>query len=85
MDEPPHGALQAVPQADGQLLVTQTCFLQQSLVPQVEINSKGEVSLAQGCLDALLNHLQLGHQIRWQAGVKVVKCWPIFSASLAAA
>ena len=46
MDEPPDGALQAVPQADSQLLETQTCFLQQSLVAQVEVNSKGEVSLA---------------------------------------
>ena len=67
MDEPPNSALQAVPQTDCQLLETQTCRLQQSLVSEMEVESKGEVSLAQGGLDALLNHLQLGHQIGWQA------------------
>jgi len=48
VDEPPDSALQAVPQADSQLLETQTCPLQQSLVPEMEVESEGEVSLAQG-------------------------------------
>ena len=48
MDEPPDSTLQAVPQADGQLLETKTCSLQQFLVPQMEVKSEGEVSLAQG-------------------------------------
>ena len=85
MDEPPDGALQAVPQADGKLLETQTSRLQQSLVPEMEIKGKREVALAKGGLDAFLNHLQLGHQIRWQAGVQVVKCGPVSIASLASA
>ena len=84
MDEPPDSALQAVPQADSKLLETQTSPLQQSLVPEMEVESEGEVSLAQGGLDAFLDHLQLRHQVRRQAGVEVVKCWPVFAASLAA-
>ena len=85
MDEPPDSALQAVPQTDCQLLETQTCRLQQSLVPEMKVESKGEVSLAQSRLDALLNHLQFGHQVRWQARVQVVKGWPVLAASLAPA
>ena len=45
------------------MVMAKTCILEQPLVFEVEVEGKGEVAFAQGGLDTLLDHLQLGLQV----------------------
>ena len=48
------------------MVMAKTCILEQPLVFEVEVEGKGEVAFAQGGLDTLLDHLQLGLQVGGQ-------------------
>ena len=67
------------------MVMAKTCILEQPLVFEVEVEGKGEVAFAQGGLDTLLDHLQLGLQVGGQVGVQVVEGGPVPCASLAGA
>ena len=67
------------------MVMAKTCIFEQPLVFEVEVEGKGEVAFAQGGLDTLLDHLQLGLQVGGQVGVQVVEGGPVPCASPAGA
>ena len=67
------------------MVMAKTCILEQPLVFEVEVEGKGEVAFAQGGLDTLLDHLQLGLQVGGQVWAQVVEGGPVPFASLAGA